>query len=144
MGTSGRYNIAFNRRGADQVNKTSTTEPNFDQQASTPSVHVDDNATVVVTYCDVRNNTPDTASLDTDYFAVSCGSASEKCANPASWEEERVTPQSFHIRNAPLARGYFLGDYMGLANVGNDFVSAFGSTVGGGPSSIFFSRLSPP
>jgi hypothetical protein len=45
---------------------------------------------------------------------VSCESASESCTHPASWEEVRITPASFNIRNAPFARGYFLGDYMGL------------------------------
>ena len=40
-----------------KVNKTPTGEPNFDQQAFTPSVHVDDNGTVTVTYYDLRNNT---------------------------------------------------------------------------------------
>ena len=79
-------------------------------------MHVDGNGTVVVTYYDLRNNTTDPAALDTDYFAVSCESASESCTDPASWEEVRITPASFNIRNAPFARGYFLGDYMGLDN----------------------------
>jgi hypothetical protein len=30
---------------------------------------------------------------------------------------------------------------MGLANDGNVFLSGFGSTLGGGPSSIFVSRI---
>lgn len=37
-----------------KVNKTPTTEPNDDQQAFTPSIHVDGNGTVVVTYYDFR------------------------------------------------------------------------------------------
>ena len=58
---------------------------------------------------------------------------------------------SFNIREAPFARGYFLGDYMGLTATDesddpdgpkNDFLSLFGSTDGIGPSSIFSSRLS--
>ncbi|MGH8937817.1 MAG: sialidase family protein, partial [Actinomycetes bacterium] len=89
-----------------EVNKTPGTEPNFDQQAFTPSVHVDGDGTVAVTYYDFRNNTASTASLDTDYFVVSCESGSESCANPASWEEQRITPASFDIRKAPFARGY--------------------------------------
>ena len=50
----------------------------------------------------------------------------ENCTNPASWEEVRITPASFNIRNAPFARGYFLGDYMGLDNAGNAFLAMFG------------------
>jgi hypothetical protein len=126
-----------------KVNKTPTGEPNFDQQAFTPSVHVDNNGTVVVTYYDFRNNTTDPAALDTDYFAVSCESASEGCTNPASWEEERITPTSFNIRNAPFARGYFLGDYMGLDNAGDDATAMFGQALAPNNASQYFSRLTP-
>jgi hypothetical protein len=126
-----------------KVNKTPVTEPNFDQQAFTPSVHVDQDGTVAVTYYDFRNNTPDTARLDTDYFAVSCESAVEACTDPASWEEERLTPTSFDIRTAPFARGYFLGDYMGLDDAGGDFVSLFGQSAASNDASQFLSRLAP-
>jgi hypothetical protein len=126
-----------------KVNKTPTGEPNFDQQAFTPSVHVDENGTVTVTYYDFRNNTTDPATLDTDYFAVSCEAASESCTNPASWEEERITPTSFNIRNAPFARGYFLGDYMGLDNAGDDATAMFGQAFAPNNASQYSSRLTP-
>jgi hypothetical protein len=114
-------------------------------QAFTPSVEIADDGTVAVTYYDFRFNTASPATLDTDFWANHCHPASENCADPASWNEEtRVTPASFNIREAAFARGYFLGDYMGLASTsGNAFWSAFGSTVGGGPSSIFASRIHP-
>jgi hypothetical protein len=126
-----------------KVNQTPTTEPNYDQQAFTPSVHVDDDGTVTVTYYDFRNNTPSPAALDTDYFAVACESASENCLSAASWEEERITPASFNIRNAPFARGYFLGDYMGLADDGTDFTAMFGQAFAQNDASQYFSRLVP-
>ena len=127
-----------------KVNKTPTSQPNYDQQAFTPSVDVDGNGTVTVTYYDLRNNdADDPARLEADYFAVSCESASENCANPASWEEERITPTSFDIRDAPFARGYFLGDYMGLDNDGTDFVSLFGQAFTNNDASQYFSRLTP-
>jgi hypothetical protein len=126
-----------------KVNKTPTNEPNFDQQAFTPSVHVDANGTVTVTYYDLRNNTASLASLDTDYFAVSCESSSENCANPASWEEVRITPASFNIRLAPFARGYFLGDYMGVDNAGDDATALFGQAFAQNDASQYFSRLTP-
>jgi len=126
-----------------KVNKTDTTEPNFDQQAFTPSVDVDGDGTVTVTYYDLRNNTESTATLDTDYFAVSCESAVESCTSAASWEEERITSAPFDIRKAPFARGYFLGDYMGLDNDGTAFASLFGQAFAQNDASQFFSRLAP-
>jgi hypothetical protein len=127
-----------------KVNKTPTNQPNYDQQAFTPSVDVDRNGTVTVTYYDLRHNDADDPSrLETDYFAVSCESASENCASPAAWEEERITPASFDIRDAPFARGYFLGDYMGLDNDGTDFVSLFGQAFTNNDAGQYFSRLTP-
>jgi hypothetical protein len=133
---------------AIQVNQTPATEPNDDQQAFTPSVHVLDDGTVVVSYFDFRNNTPSNATLDTDHWAVHCHPATENCASAGAWsglgDETRVTPTSFNIRTAPFARGYFVGDYMGLASDPNgDILSLFGTTAGNGPSSIFLGRLSP-
>jgi hypothetical protein len=126
-----------------KVNQTPTGEPNYDQQAFTPSVDVDGDGTVTVTHYDFRNNTDSPTALDTDYFAVSCESASENCASAASWEEERITLTSFDIRRAPFARGYFLGDYMGLDDDGTDFTSMFGQAFAQNDASEFFSRLEP-
>lgn len=124
-----------------KVNKTPTTEPNYDQQAFTPSVHADPSGRVTVTYYDFRNNTADLGALETDYFAVTCESQAESCADPASWEETRITPESFDIRDAPYARGYFLGDYMGLDDDGADTIAVFGQAEGPDDASQFFSRL---
>ena len=128
-----------------KVNQTPESEPNDDQQAFTPSVHVLDNGTVAVSYFDFRNNTPSPATLDTDHWVVHCHAASEDCSDPASWNEEtRVTAASFNIRTAPYARGYFVGDYMGLASdPDGQILSLFGTTDGIGPSSIFLRRLEP-
>ena len=93
-------------------------------------------------YYDFRD-IPDPATLLTRHFASHCHAASENCASPASWNEETPIGPAFNIREAAFARGYFLGDYMGLVNDGNEFLSGFGSTLGGGPSSIFVSRLIP-
>jgi hypothetical protein len=113
-------------------------------QAFTPSVHVLNDGTIAVSYYDFRFNTPDPATLLTDHWVVHCHPTSENCANAANWDEEtRVTPASFNIRTAPYARGYFLGDYVGLANAGGDILSLFGSTEGSGPSSIWLRRSTP-
>ena len=126
-----------------KVNLTPETEPIGDRQAFTPSVDVGADGTVSVGYYDFRENTPDTATLLTRHYAVHCHAASENCANPASWNEETQIGPAFNIREAPFARGYFLGDYVGLDHDPSSFVSGFGSTVGDGPSSIFASRLAP-
>jgi hypothetical protein len=113
-----------------------------DEQAFTPSVHVED-GTVVVTYYDFRNNTPTDGMLGTDHWAVHCHA---DCQLPASWpaaDEERITETTFDMRKAPFARGYFVGDYVGLDSDGTDFISLFSQTHGGNDTSAFSSRLNP-
>jgi hypothetical protein len=91
--------------------------------AFTPSVDILPNGTVGVTYYDLRNNTP-AAGLPTDYFFVSSGDGA------ATWQPEaRVTPTSFNMENAPFARGYFLGDYEGLAHSPGVFYTLFIKTT---------------
>jgi len=126
-----------------KVNLTPENVPVDDQQAFTPSVEVADDGTVTVTYYDFRNNTPDPEVLATNYWANHCHPATEDCSDPGSWDEETGIAGPFDITLAPFARGWFLGDYMGMASDGNDLGSLFGSTNGNGPSSIFFSRLGP-
>jgi hypothetical protein len=126
---------------AIQVNATPPGS-NQNSQAFTPSVAVGSDGTVTVTYYDFRNNTPSPATLDTTHWASHCHPAAESCANPASWNEETQVSPTFNIREAPFARGYFVGDYMGL-DFGGGFATAWGSTLGGGPSSIFSNTLTP-
>jgi hypothetical protein len=132
-----------------KVNQTPTTEPEGDQQAFNAAVHVADDGTIAVSYYDFRNNTPSPSELSTDHWVVHCHPASENCASAASWNEEtRASTTSFDMRAAPFARGYFLGDYEGLASRHDpttnkdEFVSTFGST-NDPPSSIFTNRLVP-
>jgi hypothetical protein len=90
------------------------------QQAFIPAVvATGDGKTVVVTYYDYRNDTNTPAGFEgTDYFAVFCLTSTD-CSNAANWgAEQRLTTSSFNILNAPVARGHFLGDYMGLAASG--------------------------
>ncbi len=90
--------------------------------AFTPAVEVAANGTVAVTYYDFRNNTPAAGAL-TDHFIV------YSTNHGATWGgEARLTPTSFNIETAPIARGYFLGDYEGLAARGNGFVPFFVQT----------------
>jgi Neuraminidase (sialidase) len=94
-------------------------------EAFTPMVDALPDGTVAVSYFDIRNNTPDPAMLETDHFvAVSHDGGS-------TWTETRETPTSFDDTTAPVARGYFLGDYMGLTNDGSAFKSFFVQTNSG-------------
>jgi len=123
-----------------KVNQTPTTIPAGDQQAFTPTVAVNSDGTVAVTYYDFRNNDASKGLL-TDYWIVG-GSPT----NPAGWTEVPLTTSSFNMENAaPTSRGYFLGDYQGLAAAGTSFYALFaqaGSSTSD-PSNIFF-RDPPP
>lgn len=55
----------------------------------------------------------------------------------------RITPASFNIRNAPFARGSFLGDYMGLDNAGNVSLAMFGQAFTPDDADQYVSRLTP-
>jgi hypothetical protein len=94
-------------------------------------VSVRNDSTVAVSYYDFRNNTADGAiTTPTDAWIVHCHAATENCTNPASWDEEiRTTDTSFDSRRAPIARGFFLGDYQGLATDGLFFYPFFAITT---------------
>lgn len=120
-----------------QVNQTPTDIADADQQAFVPSVAVADDGTVAVTYYDFRNNTP-ASGLPTDYWMVH---AHSDFTDPTSWSEEnRLTDTSFNMENAPISRGYFLGDYAGLAAAGDSFYALFAQAGedSGDRSNIFF------
>jgi hypothetical protein len=90
-----------------------------------------DGAAVVVTYYDFRNDTGASSGFEAaDYFAVICNTAND-CSKAASWgDEQRLTATSFNILDAPIARGHFLGDYMGLAASGPTTVyTVFGAPL---------------
>ena len=79
--------------------------------------------------------------LLTDYWVVHCHTA---CNNAANWGDEvQLTDESFDMRQAPFAGGFFTGDYEGLASAGNDFGAFFGQPHGTDPGSIFFRRVGP-
>jgi hypothetical protein len=127
-----------------QVNQTPTDIAVGNQQAFVPSVAVNSDGTVAVTYYDFRKNTP-AAGVPTDYWLVH---ASGSFTDPASWsaDEKRLTCASFNMENAAnTGRGYFLGDYAGLAAAGKSFYALFAQAGTGAsdPSNIWF-RDPPP
>jgi hypothetical protein len=108
-----------------------------DVQAFTPSIEVLPDGTIGVTHYDLRNNTPDPATLPTDYWFLHSHDGG------ASWTETRVTAASFDSRLAPVAGGFFLGDYMGLAVRSGGFMAAFTQTEATDSASEFVRRLIP-
>jgi hypothetical protein len=132
-----------------KVNNTPTNIPTGNQQAFNPAVDVAQDGTVSVTYYDFRNNTPKANTLPTDYWVVHCH-ASERgdCSRGSQYGAEvRLTNTPFNMERAPVAGGYFLGDYEGLANdvagEGTDFTPLFSRPQGGDPATIFFRRVGP-
>jgi len=125
-----------------KVNNTPTNIALGNRQAFIPSVDVAADGTIAVTYYDFRNNDGG-ADLKTDYFVVHCHPTAG-CTSPGNWGDEiRLTSTSFDMRQAPLARGFFVGDYEGLASDGNDFVAFFSQPHGSDPASVFFRRVGP-
>lgn len=108
--------------------------------AFTPSVHVSPDGTVGVSYYDFRNNTADPDTLPTDLWLRHSHDAG------ATWSAEtRVTSSSFDMEQAPVARGFFVGDYVGLTGSGtNGFVSFFSQANStSDPATVHSSRVIP-
>jgi hypothetical protein len=91
--------------------------------AFTPTVAAH-NGHVAVTYYDSRFLQPgQTNFMPTDYWArVSTD------AGLTFGPEQRLTPNSFDVMSAPVARGFFLGDYEGLQPNGAGFQALFVKT----------------
>jgi hypothetical protein len=126
-----------------KVNATPTNIPLGNQQAFTPMVSVNDSGVVAVSYYDFRNNTADGgATTPTDAWVVHCHAATEDCTSSASWDEEiRTTDTSFDSRQAPVARGFFLGDYEGLGTDGTSFFPFFAISSAADHASIFTRKV---
>jgi BNR repeat-like domain len=106
--------------------KANGTPASANVSAFTPSVDVNADGDVAVSYYDFRNNTPD-PGVPTDAFVNISSDGG------ATWSESRLTAASFDITTAPVApasRGFFLGDYEGLTHAGSIFSTFFAVTTG--------------
>ena len=128
-----------------KVNQTPTTIPLGNQQAFTPMVNVAADGTIGVSYYDFRNNPADPVVLGTDAFLAHCHPTTPTaCANPANWGGEvRLTDATFDMGRAPVARGFFTGDYEGLGVDSADFLPLWSMPDGSDPSSVFVRRATP-
>jgi hypothetical protein len=107
-------------------------------QAFTGAVQVDATGRVGVGYYDFTFDDPTGGPLNTDYwFTVSRNGG--RTFSP----RERLTAQSFDMRAAPVAGGFFVGDYVGFAAAGRRFVSAFTAPSPGDPADVFSTTIRP-
>lgn len=124
---------------AIRVNQTPSVGPVGNRQAFTAAVHVADDGTVGVSYYDFRNNLVGDGT-DTDSWLVHCHA---NCADPASWAgNETHVAGPFDMQEAPFAGGFFVGDYVGLDNVGNAFTSFFTQTTATDPANEYYATVS--
>jgi len=88
----------------------------------TPTIAVN-GGRVAVTYYDSRNLQPgQTANWPTDYWVE------YSTDGGATWGNEQHIAGSFDLMTAPVARGFFLGDYEGLQPSGSGFLSVYVKT----------------
>jgi hypothetical protein len=128
-----------------KVNQTPDLPNDLDEQAFDPMVQVLDDGTVGVSHYDFRSNTADGgATTPTEAFLTHCHAAAADCSDPASWGDEvALTDAPFDSRLAPVARGFFLGDYVGLGQNGTAFVPFFPVTTPADPASIVTRQVTP-
>lgn len=134
-----------------KVNKTPADLPLLHRQAFLPSVAVASDGTVVVTYYDFRNYTAGSPILATDYWASYHRPGSGPITDPSTWQEVRLTDESFDTRRAPrsggegedggAASGYFLGDYVGLTRVPGGVISCHSQALGTFPASVVVRKI---
>jgi hypothetical protein len=126
-----------------KINQTPDSIPAANRQAFIPSVAVNDDGVVAVTYYDFRNNTP-AAGLPTDYWMVHAH-PSDGLTNPASWSSEnRLTDTSFNMEDSLfLFNQYIVGGYQGLVAQSGSFGALFAMPLGGDHGSIFYRDLMP-
>jgi hypothetical protein len=110
--------------------------------AFTGSVDVNSDGAVGVTSYDFRNDTSDTATALTDYWIRTSTDGGSTWA-----ASQRVTPTSFDMKKAPVARGYFTGDYEGLDHAGSTFkvffVQTHNADTGGNPTDVYAADATP-
>ena len=124
---TGQSQIALSRSkdGGRSWSKPARVRANPDVQAFTPAVEVNRKGDVAVSYYDFNNDTLASKALATDYWIVRSSDGGRTFSR-----RKRMTTKSFDLRTAPFARGYFVGDYAGLAAAGSGFDLLFATTTG--------------
>ena len=100
------------------------------------TVEVTADGTVAVMYYDLRSNTA-APGLPTDVWLTLSQDGG------ATWTEQHLYGP-FDMENAPVARGWFLGDYQGMAAAGDDLVAFFSVATSNDQSDIIAIRANAP
>jgi hypothetical protein len=128
-----------------KINQTPSDIAVGNQQAFNPVVSVLDDGTIGVRYSDFRANqdTPEVETLATDEFTIHCHPTTPTaCTDPANWGDEvKQTDASYNMRQAPFARGWFVGDYVGMDTDGADWLPFWAQPSGGDPANDFVRRV---
>ena len=125
-----------------KISKTPSRSNILRTQAFVPTVAVNSEGVIAVTYYDFRRD--DSTGELTDQWIIFCDPALDRCDKANNWKRERrLTEEPFDILDAPNAGGLFLGDYEGMAAADFDLLPVFGIADGPGESSIFVRRVSP-
>ncbi len=127
-----------------KINQTPNLSNQFREAAFIPTIAVNADGILAVTYYDFRND--DSSGELTDQFALFCNPASSNCSRARNWgQEKRLTDEPFDMLDAPVApaaRGHFVGDYVGLESASADVHPAYGIADGLDQVSVFTRRLS--
>jgi hypothetical protein len=128
-----------------KINQTPNNANILRTQAFVPTVAVNSDGLVAVTYYDFRRD--DRTGELTDQWITLCDpgpGTTSPCSKASNWSKDRrLTDTSFDIRDAPVARALFLGDYMGQAAAGTALLPVFGIADGPGQTSIYSRRAMP-
>jgi hypothetical protein len=125
-----------------KISKTPSRSNILRTQAFVPTVAVNSEGIIAVTYYDFRRD--DSTGELTDQWIIFCDPAIDRCDKANNWKRERrLTKQPFDILDAPNAGGLFLGDYEGMAAADIDLLPVFGIADDPGESSIFVRRVTP-
>jgi len=128
-GTSGARDAVLLSRSDDRgLTWSAPVRVNADAgvAAFLPAVAITRDGTIGVSYFDFRSNTNDPATILTDVWLARSRDGG------ATWVETHVDGP-FDYAAAPAAGGLFLGDYQGIATVGNAFLPFFGRANAGMP-----------
>ena len=88
--------------------------------AFTPTIHVRADGTVGVSYYVFSAARSTTSTLPTTYTLA-------QSTDGVHWSASEINA-AFDLRKAPVAGGFFLGDYQGLTSTGNAFAALYGRT----------------
>lgn len=133
--------IAFSRSLDGGLTWSTPLRVNADAsvQGLIPSVNARADGTIGVSYFDMRSNTIDPTTLLTDYWLATS-------RDGVNWTDRRIAA-TFDLSLAPIARGFFLGDYMGLVSAGSNFFPFFTRTNSGNVANrtdVFVAAINVP